>query len=84
MIEHCVSAFKHMQEEKKYRVYVTDALQCIAGNTAAIPQDSGRYMTLRWADVIDGNTNEPEEDDRTTEEIVDDIWKNIEGKEEAG
>lgn len=79
-----------MQEEKSYRTYVTDALQCIAENTTHYitpfdgMQDYGRYMTYRWADLVDGNTNEPEEEDnRTVEEIVDDIWSNIQGKEES-
>ena len=41
VIEHCISTFKALQEEKIYRVYVTDALRALLhGN------DIARYYDL--------------------------------------
>ena len=91
VIEHCISAFKRMQEEKSYKIYVSDALQCIAKNTTHFVtfngvEEYGTVMQERWIDLISGRANEPEqeeeteEDTRTTDEIVSDIWKNMIGK----
>lgn len=84
MIDHCVSAFKHIQEEKSFKIYVTDALQCISQGVAyAMSDEPKMHMSVRWADLIECKTNEPEkEDTRTVDEIVDTIWANIERKED--
>ena len=63
-----------------YRVYVSDALQTISENTGmAIPK--GRYMAQRYADIVYTDRTEREEDPRTCEEIVADMWKNLRGEE---
>lgn len=61
VIEHCVSAFVKMQEDKAFRVYVTDALKAIADNTAR--QVKGATLSKRFVDLI---TPEP-----SAEEIAD-------------
>lgn len=54
-----------------YRVYVTDALRLIGENTAKFA--GGNFITVRFADIIKPDSHEAEIDDRTAQEIVDDI-----------
>ena len=61
--EHCMSAFNQMQEEKQYRIYVTDCLKILTGGTT------------RYADWIDRKPK----DTRTFEEINEDVWSRIMG-----
>ena len=68
MIDHCISAFLERQDEKLYRIYVTDNLQRIAKNTAGF--NGGEYPTVRYADLIDRRAPKKQE---TAEEIIDRI-----------
>lgn len=52
------------QEDKAYRVYVTDALKAAAENTAKYA--GGNYIKTRYIDIIDP----PPEETRTGEEII--------------
>ena len=63
IIEHCVSAFNKLQEEKIYRIYVTDTLKSLSG------------ADVRWYDLIDRTPR----DERTFEEITKDVWSRIMG-----
>ncbi len=59
-------------KERSFRVYLTDALQAAAENTAvsAAALTEGRYgraMTRRWAEL---NRPAPPRDARTAEEII--------------
>ena len=54
-----------------YRVYVTDALRLIGENTAKFV--GGNVLSMRFIDMIKPNDREDEIDDRTAQEIVDDI-----------
>lgn len=74
--------------EKSFRTYVTQSLMILTQNTAHYfggldgdgkPHmfDYGRMMQLSWLDLIEPKDPEPE-DTRTVEEVVDDIWANIE------
>ena len=54
-----------------YRVYVTDALRLICENTARFV--NGNYLTIRFVDMIKPDSHEAEIDDRTAQEIVNDI-----------
>lgn len=56
-------------EEKTYRIYVTDALQVIAENTAHMA--GGKTMTVRWDEL----TKTKPKDTRTGEEIVADVLR---------
>lgn len=88
MIEHCISSLKSNNEEKSFRIYVTDALMAIAKNTTHILGaqgviDYGTTINKRWIEVIapKDNDNESDEpvDDRSSEKIAEDIWSRIRG-----
>lgn len=86
MIEHCVSSLKSNNEDKSFKIYLTDALMAIADNTTHLVGaggvvDYGRTIKTRWIDLIESPPevpNEPE-DDRPSEEIASDIWERIRG-----
>lgn len=84
IIDHVLSEIRRQNEEKSYKIYVTDALRAIANNSAqaAVEQRSYASLTKRWADIIEPQ-EEPqdiEEDARSCEEIAADIWKRIRKK----
>lgn len=61
-------------QDRAYRIYLTDALRAISGNTAHIR--GGEIMQRRWIDVIE--PEEPiEEDPRNVQEIAHDIWSRM-------
>lgn len=65
-MRYAVARFKHEQERKAYRIYVSDALQIIGENLASSEK---KYLTKRYIDVI-----EPaREETRTCEEITSEI-----------
>lgn len=64
---------KRQGEAEAFRFYVTDCLQIMAENTAKFA--GGRYMTMRFADIVDP----PKEDTRTPEEIIEKIKKGLDG-----
>ena len=55
VIEYCIAAFNRLQEEKLYRIYVTDALKVIGG------------LNVRYCDLISASV--PREE-RSGEEII--------------
>ena len=80
MIEHCTSEIIRRNEEKAYRVYVTDALKAIAENTthylgATEMIDYGSSLSMRWIELFE--PHEEEVVDRPCEEIVHGIWERI-------
>lgn len=83
MIEHCISTLKLLNEEKSFKVYITDALMAIADNTTHIVGsqgvvDYGKTINQRWIDILNPPPKEPE-DNRPSEEIASDIWERIRG-----
>ena len=54
MIDHCVAALKRQNEDKAYRIYITEALRALA------------RMNVRYIDVI----NPKPEETRSSEEII--------------
>lgn len=83
LIEHCISTLKAINEEKAYRIYVTDALMAIADNTSHFlgvngMVDYGRTMSQRWIEVLNPPPEKPE-DNRPSDEIAADIWTRIRG-----
>lgn len=66
-MRYCLTRYKKRQEEKAYRIYVTDTLRCIGKNTASFR--GGPYVEKRFADVL----NAKPQDDRTCKEITADI-----------
>ena len=67
-MRYVLAQYKREQEDKAYRIYVTDALRLISENTAS--SVGGKYITARFADVI---APPKEEDNRTCEEITAEI-----------
>lgn len=65
----CIASFQREQEEKAYKIYVTDALKAITENTAHALISDGVGMSVRYADII----NPKPVDNRTEEEIIDHI-----------
>ena len=72
VIDHCVAFFRRKQEEKAYRIYVTDALKAIVSNTAGMVGGKAVTMTMRYEDLIDDKQPEKEEK-RTGAEIINDM-----------
>lgn len=83
--EWCISLFHKEQEEKSYRIYVTDCLQSIAENTMHVFVlndiiDYGAKMKRRWIDIIEPKEEakkESKNENRSTKEIVDDMWSRM-------
>ena len=67
-MRYVLAQYRRGQEDKAYRIYVTDALRLISENTAS--SVGGKYITARFADVI---APPKEEDNRTCEEITAEI-----------
>ena len=67
-MRYVLAEYRREQEDKAYRIYVTDALRLISENTAS--SVGGKYITARFADVI---APPKEEDNRTCEEITAEI-----------
>ena len=80
-----MSAFLKKQEDKLYRVYVTDCLKAISENTTHLVGangvvDYGSKMNARWYDLafpLKEVEEEKQEDTRTCEEIVDAVWSGM-------
>lgn len=67
MVDYCISRYKHKQEEKQYRVYITDALMVIANNVCNVA--GGQQIKTRYQDL-----GKPQ-DTRTGNEIAVDVMK---------
>lgn len=59
------------QKELAYRIFVTDTLKAIAKNSATLSRGGGEYPSMRFLDFI--NKVETPEDNRTQEEIIEQI-----------
>ena len=71
VIEHYIAYFKKEQQEKAYKMYVTDALKMITENTAK--QAGGSYITTRYADIIAPG----KEESRTANEVIVDLKEKL-------
>ncbi len=65
VIDHCISAFQKEQEEKAFRIYLTDALQAIAENTQRFA--GGMKMNKRYYDIIN---IKPQKQEKTADDII--------------
>ena len=72
MIDHCISAFLERQEEKIYKVYVTDTLSFIAQNTGHFVHE-GVAPGKRWIEIIEPKA----EDKRTGDEVAMDVIEKL-------
>lgn len=80
-MEHCISSLKLDNEEKAFKVYVSDALMAIAENTTHIVGmqgvvDYGKTIKTRWIDILNPPPK-PKEDNRPADVIAADIWNRI-------
>lgn len=66
VIDHCISAFQKEQEEKAFKIYLTDALQAIAENTQRFA--GGMKMNKRYYDII--NIKPQQKQEETADEII--------------
>ena len=67
VVDYCISRYKHKQEEKQFRVYITDALMTIANNVANF--GGGSKIVTRYIDL------DKPQDTRTGNEIAVDVMK---------
>lgn len=84
MIEHCISSLKSNNEEKSFKIYISDALMAIAENTTHLVGnqgvvDYGKTIKTRWIELTDKPPKEEPEDNRPSEDIAVDIWERIRG-----
>lgn len=76
MIDHCMSAFTEYNKDLAFRIYITDGIKVISENTAHFA--GGSSLQLRWYDLIDQTPEEePEQDTRSCDDIVNSIWSKI-------
>lgn len=57
-IQHCVSLFRKEQEEKAYKIYITECLKVIAENTAHACGD-GAYLKVHFKDIAYESEEKP-------------------------
>lgn len=77
MIDYCISSFLKRQEEKLYRMYVTDALKAITENTQNFA--GGVTLNKRYIDLItrDKEPEDAEKEGMEANEIVDRITQKL-------
>lgn len=89
VIEHCISALNYDMEQenvkKGYRAYVTDALYALVDNSTHHlsingVEDIGLTLNSKWLDILEPPTIAPP-DNRPCNEIAQDIWARIRGKQ---
>lgn len=71
--KYVIFKWQEREEEKLYRIYVTDCLKTLTDNTAK--SSGGSYIKARYFDLI----NPPPEDERTPEEVKNYMLKKING-----
>lgn len=67
-MRYAIAQHRREQEDKAYRVYVTDAVRIITENTAA--SVNGKFFTGRFVDIWEPQKEEPK---KSCKEITDDI-----------
>lgn len=71
VIDHCISTLKEKAERKLYDTYLIDAVRYIVNNTAS---QEKTILNIRYCDIL----NPPPEEERSGEEIVNDLRKKLE------
>lgn len=67
VIDHCTAQLQQETEEKAYRKYIADNLRLLGENVALLTR--GYYYPGKWGE------DPPKEDNRTADEIVEDVFK---------
>ena len=65
VIDNYISVFHKEQEDKAYRIYVTDTLRVLTENTAKAVHD-GMYFKMRFSEIL----APPKKEERTEEEVI--------------
>ena len=76
VIEHCISVFKNMQDEKAFRIYMTDVGYQLSNFIGKIYGASGDLVKSRYCDIIQPAKPKKEE---TAEDIITRIRKKLRG-----
>lgn len=69
VIDYCIAFIRREEEEKVYKIYLTDALRLISENTAKMV--GGSYLQKRYIDLTDTPTEEKKE--LTADEIINNL-----------
>ena len=74
-----MSARSHQSyQEQVYRAYVTEAIKNISENVAnGFGKEGATYMAKRYTDIV----YPPKEEDRSAEDIIDDVKQKLRGYE---
>lgn len=83
VIDHVLIEIKRLNEEKSYKIYISDALHALVNNSAQVAVEQRSYISIkkRWIDVVISKRSPQKVDDpRSCKEIVSDMWKRIRGK----
>lgn len=75
VMDHCISAFQKEQEEKAFKIYLSDAIMAIADNTARYV--GGSKMASRFFDII--NIKKQPKQEETADEIILRIKEKVNG-----
>ena len=71
MIDNYISVFHKEQQDKLYRIYVTDTLRLITENTSKV--QGGAYIKMRFAELLEP----PKKEERTEEEVITNIMDKL-------
>lgn len=71
VIDHCVAEIKRQNKKNLLQTYVTDALRLISESCAKL--SGGSYLSVRFVDIL----NPPKKDERTAEQIIEDITNGL-------
>ena len=72
VIEHYIAFFKKEQQEKAFKIYLTDSLQILTENTAKMG-NGGKYLQARFADYIAPQ----KEEKRTADEVITELKEKL-------
>lgn len=72
LLQYIEQRIEEENRQKQYQYYVTDSLRLISENTAHFGQ--GKYMSIRFADMIEKRADEPQ---RTSEEIKQSVFDTL-------
>lgn len=68
-MRYVVARYNEKQRDMAYRIYLTDSLKYIAENTARSVSSDGKYLTVRYIDIIEPKP----QDNRSGDEIAIDV-----------
>lgn len=74
MVQHCISSIRKRTYERLYKAYVTDVMKAMAEMIASL---GGGHLSLpRWYE-LDEKRGKPPKEERTADEIINDIFTKL-------